>query len=84
MNGLNSGKVARNTILLYVRMLVLMVIGLFTSRIVLKCLGVDDYGTYNVVYSLVMMFTVISGSVSGAVNRFLAYFRINGCLVEYQ
>ncbi|MCQ2168258.1 MAG: oligosaccharide flippase family protein [Bacteroidales bacterium] len=73
MNGLNSGKVARNTILLYVRMLVLMVIGLFTSRIVLKCLGVDDYGTYNVVYSLVMMFTVISGSVSGAVNRFLAY-----------
>lgn len=68
-----SRRVARNTVLLYVRMLFLLCIGLFTSRVVLRTLGVDDYGTYNVVYSIVMMFTVISSSVSGAESRFLAY-----------
>lgn len=68
-----SRKVARNTIFLYIRMLLLMCIGLFTSRVVLNALGAEDYGTYNVVYSIVMMFTVISNSVSSAESRFLAY-----------
>jgi len=54
-------------------MLLLMFIGLFTSRIVLKCLGAQDYGTYNAVYSVIMMFTVLSGGVSNAVSRFLAF-----------
>jgi len=68
-----SKKVAKNTLLLYFRMLVLMFIGLFTSRIVLKALGVDDYGTYNVVYSIIMMFNVLASSISGSVSRFLAF-----------
>lgn len=54
-------------------MLFLMLIGLYTSRVVLKTLGVDDYGTYNVVYSVIMMFTVISNSISTSIGRFLAF-----------
>lgn len=69
----NSRRVARNTLFLYIRMLLLMLIGLFTSRIVLKVLGVNDYGTYNVVYGLVMVFSIVSNSVSNAVNRFLTH-----------
>lgn len=69
----NSRRVAKNTLFLYLRMLLLMLIGLFTSRVVLNALGVDDYGTYNVVYGLVMMFSIVSNSVSNAVNRFLTY-----------
>jgi len=68
-----SKKVARNTVFLYIRMLLLMFIGLFTSRVVLNALGVEDYGTYNVVNSIVMMFTVISNSISTSIGRFLAY-----------
>lgn len=64
---------AKNTLLLYFRMLLLLFVGLFTSRIVLQCLGVEDYGTYNVVYSVIMMFTVLSNSINSSVSRFLAY-----------
>ena len=45
----NGRRLARNTLLLYFRMFLLMLIGLFTSRVVLRTLGVDDYGVYNVV-----------------------------------
>lgn len=69
----NSARVARNTLLLYARMLLMMVIGLFTSRVVLKSLGVTDFGVYNAVYEMVMLFSVISGSVSNAISRFMAY-----------
>ena len=68
-----SKRVARNTLLLYFRMLLLMFIGLFTSRVVLRTLGVDDFGTYNVVYSIVMMFSVLSNSISSSIQRFLAF-----------
>lgn len=69
----NSRRVAKNTLFLYLRMLVLMFVGLFTSRIVLRELGISDFGIYNVVYGLVMMFTVVSNSVSNAVSRFLTF-----------
>lgn len=69
----NSRRVAKNTLLLYLRMLLMMVIGLFTSRVVLQNLGVDDFGTYTVVYEMVMLFTIISNSVSNAISRFMAY-----------
>lgn len=64
---------AKNTMLLYVRMLLMMFIGLFTSRVVLKTLGVENYGVYAVVYEMVMLFSVISNSVSNAIGRFMAY-----------
>lgn len=68
-----SKRIAKNTLLLYLRMLFLMVIGLFTSRVILQTLGVEDFGTYNVVGGFVAMFAVISGSLSSAASRFLNY-----------
>lgn len=59
--------------MLYVRTLVVMLITLYTSRVVLKVLGVEDYGIYQVVGGLVVMFSMISGSLSAAISRFITY-----------
>ncbi len=69
----NTKRVAKNTALLYVRTIVMMLISLFTSRIVLEALGVDNYGINNVVGGVVAMFSIISGSLSGSISRFLTY-----------
>lgn len=69
----NNKRIAKNTMLLYVRMLFLMLISLYTSRVVLNALGVEDYGIYNVVGGLVTMFSVLSGSFSSSVSRFLTF-----------
>lgn len=68
-----SKRIVKNTFLLYMRMLFLMVISLYTSRIILNALGVEDYGIYNVVGGVVTMFTMISGSLSTAISRFLTF-----------
>ena len=68
----NSRRLARNTLMLYFRMFMLMLIGLFTSRVVMRTLGVDDYGVYNVVGGVVTVFTFLTTSLSAAVSRFLA------------
>ena len=68
----NSRRLARNTLMLYFRMFMLMLIGLFTSRVVLRTLGVDDYGVYNVVGGVVTVFTFLTTSISAAVSRYLA------------
>lgn len=59
--------------LLYVRMLLLMIVNLYTSRIVLNALGVEDFGIYNVVGGMVAMFSILSGSLSSAISRFITY-----------
>lgn len=69
----NSYRIAKNTFVLYFRMLFLMLIGLYTSRIILKVLGVEDYGVYNVVGGVVTMFSLLSNSVSSSVSRYLTY-----------
>ncbi len=69
----NNKRIAKNTLLLYFRMLLTMVISLFTSRIILNTLGVVDYGIYNVVGGVVTMFTLVSGSLSASVTRFLTF-----------
>lgn len=66
-------KIARNTLILYVRMLFLMFVGLYTSRIVLAALGESDFGIYGVVGGVVSLFTIISGSLSSAITRFITY-----------
>lgn len=66
-------QIARNTLMLYVRMLVLMLVGLYTSRVVLEALGETDFGVYNVVGGVVAMFTIISGSLNSAVSRFITF-----------
>lgn len=70
---LNNKRIAKNTLLLYFRMLLTMAISLYTSRVVLHVLGVEDFGIYNVVGGVVAMFSVISGSLSAAISRFITY-----------
>lgn len=67
----NNKRIAKNTLMLYFRMLFTMAVSLFTSRVVLNTLGVDDYGIYNVVGGVVSMFSIISGSLSAAISRFI-------------
>lgn len=69
----NNKRIAKNTLLLYFRMLFLMSVSLYTSRVVLNALGVEDFGIYNVVGGIVAMFTVLSGSLSAAISRFITY-----------
>ncbi len=69
----NNKRIAKNTLLLYFRMLFMMGISLFTSRVVLNTLGVEDYGIYNVVGGIVTMFTVLSGSLSASISRFITF-----------
>ena len=66
-------RIAKNTLMLYVRMLFMMFLGLFTSRIVLEALGENDYGIYNVVGGVVIMFSVISSALNSAISRYITF-----------
>lgn len=72
-NSENTKRIARNTLLLYFRTLFTILVTLFTSRIILNTLGVDDFGIYNVVGGFVAMFAVLSNSLSNAISRFITY-----------
>lgn len=65
--------IARNTLMLYVRMIFLLLVGFYTSRVVLDSLGENDYGIYSVVAGVVAMFTIISGALNSAVSRFITF-----------
>ena len=67
----NNKRIAKNTFLLYFRMLFTMMVSLYTSRVVLATLGVEDFGIYNVVGGVVTMFAIISTSLSSAISRFI-------------
>lgn len=69
----NNKRIAKNTIVLYARTLLTMVVALFTSRVVLNALGVENYGIYNVVGGFVGMLSILSGSLSSAISRFITY-----------
>lgn len=69
----NGKRLAKNTLLLYVRTIFVMVVSLFTSRVILEALGIDDYGTYNVIGGVVVMFSVITGALSNAISRFITF-----------
>ena len=69
----NNKRIAKNTLLLYFRTLFIMAVTLYTSRVILNTLGVTDYGIYNVVGGVVAMFSVISGSLSSSISRFITY-----------
>src|SRR5665648_222039 len=72
-NSANNKRIAKNTILLYFRMLLTMGVSLYTSRIVLNTLGVEDFGIYNVVGGVVIMFSFLNSSMSSATQRFLSF-----------
>src|ERR1035437_1671907 len=69
----NNKRIAKNTLLLYFRMLVIMSISLYTSRIVLNILGVVDYGIYNVVGGVVSLIAFLNSAMAGSTQRFLSY-----------
>lgn len=73
-----AGKLVINTIALYCRLIITMLIALFTSRVVLNTLGVEDYGLYNVVGGVVTMLSVITSGLLTSTQRYLSYELGNG------
>ena len=69
----NNKRIAKNTLMLYTRTLLLMFISLYTSRVVLGALGIEDFGIYNIVGGVVVLFTFINSALSTAVQRFLNF-----------
>ena len=67
----NSRRVAKNTLILYGRMIIMMIIGLYTSRITLQVLGIEDYGVNNVIGGFLNMFSIVTTSMTSAVSRFV-------------
>ena len=69
----NNSRITKNTILLYLRMLILLGVSLYTSRVILATLGVEDYGLYNVVGGIVSMFSFVNMAMGNASSRFITY-----------
>lgn len=69
----NTQRIAKNTLMLYIRTLFTMFVSFYTSRVVLRALGVIDYGVYNAVGSTVAMLSILSGSLSSAISRFITF-----------
>ena len=72
-NSQNNKRIAKNTLMLYVRMLLIMVVSLYTSRVILQALGVEDFGLYNVVGGVVVLFTFINNAMVTSTQRFLNF-----------
>ncbi len=69
----DAERALKNSVFLFVRMAVVLVIGLYTSRVVLRTLGFEDFGIYNVVGSVVLFFTFLNTALTGATSRYLTY-----------
>ncbi len=70
---LNSARIIKNTVFLYIRMLLLMLITLYTTRVVLRVLGESDFGIYNLIGGIVIMMAFFNGALSGTTNRYIAF-----------
>ena len=66
-------RIAKNVLLLYLRMLFMMLISLYTSRVVLATLGVEDFGIYNVVGGVITMFSFFNGAMSSSTQRYITF-----------
>lgn len=73
MSGTSNRTIAKNTVFLYLRLLVLICVNFYTTRVVLEALGIDDYGLYNVVAGFVTMITFINQSLTTSIQRFLNF-----------
>ncbi len=71
-NVINNQRIAK-ILLLYLRTIFVLAVSLYTSRLVLKVLGVDDYGIYQVVGGMVTMFGILSNALSAAISRFITF-----------
>lgn len=73
MSAESNKRIAKNTLYLYVRMFLTMLVSLYTSRVVLAVLGASDYGLYNVVGGIITLFSMFSGTLAGGTQRFLTF-----------
>lgn len=78
MDNNNNKRIAKNTAFLYIRMLLSIIVSLYTSRVVLQVLGEVNYGIYGLVGSVVAMFTFLNTTMSGATARFLTHDMAKG------
>lgn len=69
----NNKRIAKNTIFLYFRTILILLINLYMSRVILDNLGVTDYGIYNAVGGVIAMFSVVSGALSSSISRFITF-----------
>ena len=69
----SNKRIVKNTIFLYFRSFLMMAISLFSSRVILQALGVEDYGLYGAIGSIVAMFTMINGVLAAGTSRFLTF-----------
>jgi O-antigen/teichoic acid export membrane protein len=69
----DNKRIAKNTAMLYFRMLITMCVTLYTSRVILNTLGVEDFGIYNVVGGIVIMFTFLNSAMGASTSRFLIF-----------
>lgn len=69
----NNNRIAKNTIMLYFRQILILFISLYTVRVVLDTLGVEDYGIYNVIGGIVSFFSFLSASMASATQRFFSF-----------
>ena len=72
-NDKNNKRIAKNSIFMSIRMVIVLLITLYTSRVILDALGVEDYGIYNVVAGFVTMFGFLNSSLSNGIQRFFNY-----------
>lgn len=70
---IDSKRIAKNTIFLYARLILVLGVTLYTSRVVLDKLGVDDYGLYNVVFSVIGLLSFLNGTLSSGTSRFITF-----------
>lgn len=68
-----NNRITKNTLLLFFRMLLLLIVSLYTSRVVLATLGIEDYGLYNVVGGIVAMFTFLNNAMANSSHRYITY-----------
>ena len=69
----SNKRIAKNTILLYIRMFIILIISLYTSRVILSVLGAEDFGIYNVVGGVVVLFSFLTNAMTSSTQRFLNY-----------
>ena len=69
----NKKRIAKNTLFLYIRMMLIMAVSLYTSRIILNALGIVDYGVYNIVGGMVVMFGFLNSALAQASQRYITY-----------
>lgn len=80
----NNKRIAKNTLFLYFRMFITMAVSLYTSRVVLQVLGVEDYGIYNVTGGIITMFSFINTAMTSATQRYITFALGKGDFAELQ